>query len=102
MRKRKLDRMAIAKDVTINGIVRAEGLDLSETGMYIYTRGNFINGSILDIHFTLDGEAFNISAVVQHSQPGIGIGVEFRGLDGEILDKIKQYLLIAKRRGKIS
>lgn len=94
--------MAIAKDVIINGIIRAEGLDLSETGMYIYTRANFISSSILDIHFTLDGEPFNISAVVQHSQPGIGIGVEFRGLDGKILDKIKEYILIAKTKGKIS
>lgn len=92
MQKRKVERVSVALEVKINRTVLAEGLDLSETGMYIYTKANFIPGSIIDLRFALDGEAVHVSAIVQHVQPGIGMGVKFVHLPPSEAEKIKHFV----------
>ncbi|MBI4823853.1 MAG: PilZ domain-containing protein [Nitrospirae bacterium] len=87
-------RISITKDVTINKTTKAEGLDLSEEGMYLYTTKTFITGNIIHIKFRLGNETLNLTAKVQHSQAGIGIGVNFTDLDRETLKKIKNYISI--------
>ncbi len=85
-------RSHISTDVVIIRTISAEGLDLSEDGMYIYTRQQFIVGSIIEVTFSLEGTKIDVSAKVVHSQPGIGIGVKFTELHKDIADKIKSYL----------
>lgn len=93
MQKRAEERVLISKEVIINKTVRAEGLDLSEEGMYLYTtKSGFIQGSIINLRFKLGSEVLNLSGKVQHSEPGIGIGVRFIGLTDEIKEKIKNYI----------
>jgi Tfp pilus assembly protein PilZ len=92
MERRKKIRLRIDKDVRINGSVVAEGLDLSEGGMYVYVSHNFVVGSIVDLGFSLGNEYINVSAKVLHSQPGIGFGVNFFDFPEEIKQKIESYV----------
>ncbi len=85
-------RSHISTDVFINRTINAEGLDLSEDGMYIYTRHQFVVGSIIEVTFSLEGTKIDVPAKVVHSQPGIGIGVKFTELHEDTADKIKSYL----------
>jgi len=90
-RKRK-KRLHISKDVYINRTLRAEGLDLSADGMYIYTRHPYVEGSIIEVGFRLDGKEIEVLAKVVHSQPGIGCGVHFMTVREEVSEKIKDYV----------
>jgi hypothetical protein len=92
VRDRRKKRVSVSKEVVINKSVRAEGLDMSEDGMYIYTRAGFIPGSIVEIGMTLDGKPVRFSATVQHAQPGVGIGVRFMGLTDKSSAVIRDYL----------
>ncbi len=85
-------RSHISTDVSIIRTINAEGLDLSEDGMYIYTRHQFVVGSIIEVTFSLEGTKIDVTAKVVHSQPGIGIGVKFTDLHEDVADKIKSYL----------
>jgi hypothetical protein len=90
---RRKKRVPIKKEVTVARTFRAEGLDLSEDGMYIYSRNRFIPGSILDVSFSLDGlRPISVQAKVLHSQPGVGFGVTFFGLPEEVSGEIRQYV----------
>ena len=89
--KRK-KRLHISADVFINHTVKAEGLDLSEDGMYLYTSKQYVAGSIVEVSFKLDGVEVDVQAKVVHSQPGIGLGVQFADIKGETHKEIKRFL----------
>jgi hypothetical protein len=85
-------RVHISTDVFINRTVKAEGLDLSEDGMYLYTRHQYIADSIVEVSFNLDGDKVDVAAKVVHSQPGIGCGVRFEDFKDSSLQKIKDFV----------
>lgn len=89
-------RVPVALPVIINRRFKAEGLDLSESGIYIYTKTTLIPGNIVELSFELDGEKLNVHAEVQHSQPGVGIGLKFIGLPKETAKKIGKYIKAAQ------
>jgi hypothetical protein len=89
--KRK-KRLHISADVFINRTVKAEGLDLSEDGMYMYTTKRYVAGSIIEASFKLDGNEINVQAKVVHSQPGIGLGVHFVDIKEGTHKMIKNFL----------
>jgi hypothetical protein len=89
--KRK-KRLHISADVFINRTVKAEGLDLSEDGMYLYTSKQYVAGSIVEVSLKLDNDEVDVQAKVVHSQPGIGLGVQFVDIKGETNKKIKNFL----------
>ena len=92
MSNRKVERNLIRKDVIINGVLKAQAIDMSEGGMYIHTEADFIPGAILELSFDVDNRPIKIKAKVQHAQSGIGIGVKFIGLSHADSIKIKQML----------
>lgn len=100
--KERKKRVSIQKDVVINRTVRAEGLDLSEDGMYIYTRTEFIPRSIIELSFVIDGERLDIPAIVSHAQQGIGIGVRFVDMPPEVLEKIKRFISVNSRKNGLN
>ncbi len=51
---RRAKRSLVQKDVIINGIIKAEALDISMEGMYIYTQANFITGAVFEIRFKVN------------------------------------------------
>ena len=92
MRDRKVERILIKKEVTINDNLKAQAFDISEGGMYIYTQAEFNSGDLLDLDFDVDGVPIKVKARVQHTQLGVGIGVKFSGLSHEESIKIKRLL----------
>ncbi len=63
--------------ITINGSIKAVGLDLSSGGLYVHTGRNFPLGSSLSVTFNLFGNPINVPARVQHAKESIGMGLEF-------------------------
>lgn len=90
--KKREKRTLVEKGVIINGIIKAEALDISIEGMYIYTQANFIPGAIFEVSFKVGDETINAMARVQHSQPNVGIGVKFVELSEEDVARIKRYI----------
>ncbi|MDP3048498.1 MAG: PilZ domain-containing protein [Thermodesulfovibrionales bacterium] len=89
---RRTRRALVNKDVVINGVTKAEALDISIDGMYIYTQFSFIAGTIFELSFKIGEDAIKVMARVQHAQPNVGIGVKFVELSAENSEKIKRYL----------
>ncbi len=75
--RRREPRVIIKKEVVLNSAISAMGLDLSEQGIYIHTGRNFQLGSTVFISLPLDKGTVFISARVQHSKPGVGMGLMF-------------------------
>jgi CheY-like chemotaxis protein len=70
-------KILIQKEVTINNILKAVALDISEEGMFVTVHAEFLAGAFLDISFHIDDTPLQVKAVVQRSDPGIGISVKF-------------------------
>lgn len=85
-------RVLIQLEVIINGILKANALDISENGMYISTQAELLSGAVLDLSFKVADTPINLKAVVQHSQPGIGVGVKFINLIPEHYTLIRRLL----------
>jgi CheY-like chemotaxis protein len=79
--KRKEGRIYCSGDVLINGEL-CKTIDLSVGGVYVHTSTSIKEKSIIDVTFPLKNKgALTIEAKVRHSQPGVGIGLQFIGLD---------------------
>ena len=81
--KRRDARVIFRKQVLINNLLGATGLDLSKSGIYIHTGRNFIKNSIVSISLPLDNAVLDLKACVQHSKPGVGMGLKFLDLTEE-------------------
>jgi hypothetical protein len=89
---RRTKRALVNKDVVINGVIKAEALDISIDGMYIYTQSSFISGTISEVSFKIGEDTITTMARVQHAQPNVGIGIKFIELSAENSEKIKKYI----------
>ena len=85
-------RIRINTDVIVNGLKRAEALDLSQDGMYIFTSHTFVEGLNVNLEFDLGGESYDIRANIKHSQDGVGFGVNFVDLDGSVARKLRDFV----------
>jgi CheY-like chemotaxis protein len=85
-------RVLVHLDVIINGILKATSLDISEEGMYISTQAELLTGAVLELNFKIDQSPITVKAVVQHGQPGIGVGVKFLNLIAEHVTLIKKFI----------
>lgn len=93
MLKRKLPRVLINTDVIINGSSRGVAFDISEKGMYIhYTEIKFKEKDFIDVVFDIGSNAINTKAVIEHMQPGFGMGIRFIDMSPEICDIIREFL----------
>ncbi|MBA3060901.1 MAG: hypothetical protein FP832_04540, partial [Nitrospirae bacterium] len=62
---RRTRRALVNKDVVINGVIKAEALDISIDGMYIYTKSSFISGPIFGVSFMIGEDTITTMARVQ-------------------------------------
>jgi len=90
--QREKKRVVIQQDVIINGILKASALDISREGMYISTQAELLSGAVLDLSLKINDVPITAKAVVQHAQPGIGIGVKFINLIPEHYAIIKKFV----------
>jgi CheY-like chemotaxis protein len=90
--KRLISRESIAKKVLINNLLEGHSLDISRDGMFINVPADIKVGSSITLKLHTKGVPLNIKAVVKHSQPGIGIGVQFIDLDEFKEDRIAEFI----------
>jgi CheY-like chemotaxis protein len=89
---RKQKRVVLRQVVTIDGCIKAVGLDLSSGGLYIHTGRHFPVGTTVSITLHLFGDAMSARARVQHSKEAIGMGVQFIDLTSWQRLTIERYI----------
>lgn len=90
---RKKERFPFSTEVIINNIIKAHSLDISEGGMYIATQAEMIERSEIELSFKLDDKNFRVKGIVQHVEPGIGMGVRFIMPPEVLLRAIRESIL---------
>ena len=80
------------ENILINGAIHANALDISEDGMYIVTESDLPSGTVLDMAFKIHDTPIEVKAMVQHSQPGVGMGVKFIELTHDQLVLIRKFV----------
>ncbi|HXX80365.1 MAG TPA: response regulator [Thermodesulfovibrionales bacterium] len=80
------------ENIVVNGTIHANALDISEDGMYIVTESDLPSGTVLNMAFKIHEMPIKVKAIVQHSQPGIGMGVKFIDLTGDQILLIRRYV----------
>lgn len=94
-------RVRVDVPVTINAHQAGTAIDVSDSGMYVYSRHSVMQESIVNISFTLDGQPIDLSARVAHSQHGVGFGVRFLDMPDAVSGFIKTYIKKAEREGRV-
>lgn len=75
-----------------NAPLQTNATDISGRGCYIETLMPFSFGTEVKISFWMDSEKVNTHGVVRASDPGVGMGIEFTGLDYEAQKQFQQLL----------
>lgn len=78
---RKQTRVPFREEILIDDSILVNGIDLSEGGIYVHTGRSFVVGSEVTVALPLIKGALRLKALVQHDQPGVGMGLHFEGLD---------------------
>jgi PilZ domain len=66
--------------------------DISGRGCYVESRVPLPLGTPLSVTFWIDSEKISTKAVVRASDPGVGMGIEFIGLDRPDKTRLQKYL----------
>ncbi|MBI4685634.1 MAG: PilZ domain-containing protein [Nitrospirae bacterium] len=90
--QQRVKRILIQEDVIVNTVVKAEALDISSKGMYIYTQSSFVVGTICEISFKIGNDIIKTMVQVQHAQPNVGFGVKFIDLSETDSLKVRKYI----------
>jgi len=80
---RKYKRVKFKQKVLVDNQIMVEALDISDGGLFLHTGRSFDDGSIVEVGIpTKPGNFdFKVLAKVQHNHRGIGMGMQFVGLD---------------------
>ena len=70
--------------------MRTKTADMSGTGCYIETMLPLPVGKTLSITIWLDSEKINTTAIVRTCDGGVGMGIEFTGLDEQTQNRLQQ------------
>lgn len=97
MNKRFTERVAIAKEVSINNLISGIALDISPEGMYINVATDFKKGTRVTVTLNVNGRPVNIKAVVRHVTEA-SIGVEFQDLTESTSDLLNDFIDQSKER----
>lgn len=95
LRGRKNKRVTVIGDVVIDGVIKAKALDLSEGGMFVFTKDLFekgkvvsvltkdlfVEGKVVNVSIPFEEKTFILKAVVEHIEEKVGIGLRFFDLD---------------------
>jgi hypothetical protein len=70
--------------------MRTNAADMNGRGCYVETMLPLPVGKVLDITFWLDSERITTSAIVRACDGGVGMGIEFTGLDEKTQERLQQ------------
>ena len=82
--------------------MRTRSADISGRGCYIETMLPLPVGKVLSITLWLDAQRVNTSAVVRSCDGGVGMGIEFTGLDEATQDRLQQQVENMAAEGETS
>ncbi|KPJ97266.1 MAG: hypothetical protein AMJ60_12080, partial [Desulfobacterales bacterium SG8_35] len=93
---RQFKRVRFKKKVLVDNQIMVEALDISENGLYLHTGRSFDDGAIVEVGIPTMQGGFDLKvrARVKHNHRGIGMGLEFVGLDEK--QKIQLQTLISE------
>ena len=72
--------------------MQTNATDISGRGCYIETMLPLARGTELNISFWIESEKIDIQAVVRACDGGVGMGIEFTGMDAESQKRLQLYL----------
>jgi hypothetical protein len=75
-----------------NAALHTNATDISGRGCYIETLMPFSFGTAVNISFWMDSERVDTHGVVRASDPGVGMGIEFTGLDYQAQERFQRML----------
>jgi hypothetical protein len=76
----------------VGSFMNTRSADISGHGCYVETMMPLPVGKKLNITFWLDSEKINTTAVVRSSDGGVGMGIEFSGLDHSTQERLQQHI----------
>jgi hypothetical protein len=80
------------RDERVNAPSRINASDVSGNGCYVENMLPFPLGTVLRLDFWLDSEHIKITAVIRTCDPGVGNGIEFTGMPGDLKQRMQAYL----------
>jgi CheY-like chemotaxis protein len=80
--RRKGERFPAQGSILIGNAV-FKCIDISEGGLYLYTEKPYEENKVIQITFPIKDKPLTVKVRVQHSQPGIGMGLKFIALTYE-------------------
>jgi hypothetical protein len=96
--KRKFARHSIPFPIEIRGCgdvsfcLRTHAADITGNGCYVETTQPLPKGTNLNITFWLSSELLLTTAIVRTSTHGVGMGIEFTGIDDATQKRLQQQL----------
>lgn len=96
--KRKFARHSIPVPIEIRGCadlslhLKTHAADITGNGCYVQTMNPLPKGMNLNITFWLSSELLLTTAIVRTSTRGVGMGIEFTGIDGATQKRLQQQL----------
>jgi hypothetical protein len=80
------------KDERTNIPMRVNATDISGNGCYIETIMPLPVGTNLKVEFFMEDERITSTAIVRTCDPGVGMGIEFLGLNPDLQDRFQHLL----------
>jgi hypothetical protein len=101
---RKFKRRSIPFAIEIREVrsgahLRANAADITGNGCYIETLQPFPAGTELTVMFRLSSEEIRTTAIVRTSHSGVGMGIEFTGLDDATQQRLQREVESMATRG---
>jgi hypothetical protein len=92
--KRRFPRRRVRLPIEIRDAagmqMRTNAADINGRGCYVETLLPLPKGKVLNITFWLDSERVDTSAIVRACDGGVGMGIEFTGLDEKTQERLQQ------------
>lgn len=96
--KRKFPRHRVPFPIEIRGQdgvgshMNTKSADISARGCYVETMLPLPVGKILNITFWIDSERISTAAIVRSCDGGVGMGIEFTGLDDKTRERLQEQI----------
>ncbi len=72
--------------------MQTNATDISGRGCYVEILVPLPLGTMVYVTLWMDSEKISAPGIVRASDPGVGMGIEFNGLDRAVQDRLQQYL----------
>jgi hypothetical protein len=80
--------------------MQTNATDISGRGCYVETMLPLARGTELEISFWIESSKVDTTGIVRASDGGVGMGIEFSGLDLESQERLQQCLKKLEKTGQ--